>query len=512
MQLGHRLSLSKLLFDNSKGRKACVMAAIVAPTGENVNSRPREQRRAFRYRRGEIERQQQEEYEGRFQQERDDLADRMDSQVKETAEKVIQEEIDAKAKEVVGREKRERRDYDDASEAEVGCNHCGKKLRVLFSWDGVYTRFLLTLYGLVCLQVPRIRCACGGWVSPHYASFDPHQRCQEGVRRQVHGLTGMCLSLRQTRVVLAMRGQQLSVATISGQVAGIANLSGKEFDKEHPVAAVVLLDGIWVKVAVETGEEQRDSRNRKRKRKRVEKKPLLVAWGIDPETGEAALIGWMVGNKEDEASWQKFLEQLHGRGVHYEHGLRLFIHDGSNGLDAGLGMVSFGPVQRQRCIFHKMRNVLKAIQNREGMSKEEKEARCKELLGHLAEIWVSPDEETARQRLGEFVAKWEEREPKAVAILQSGFDATVMHYRVQAQARREGKDWKPKYLRTTSLLERTNRIIRAKLRSSTMFQTEGGLLAAASLALACREKNDPKELWGWLGELEHRLATLRRTA
>jgi putative transposase len=488
------------------------MAAIVASTAAKINRRSRRERRAVRYRPKELGRQQQEEYEARFKEERDGLAERMDAAATKATEKVIQESIDADAKEVVGREKREPRDDNDASEADVECNHCHKKLRVLFFWDGVYQRFLLTLYGVVCLRVPRVRCVCGGWVSPRYAAFEPYQRCHEGVKRQVFGLTGMCLSLRQTRMVLAMRGQAMSIATLSGQVVSIANLSGKQFDKEHPVMAAILLDAIWARVAAKTGEERPDRRNRKRKRKRVGKKPVMVAWGIDPETGKAALIGWMVGNKEDEASWQKFLEQLHSQGVRYEHGLRLFVHDGSSGLDAALGMVSFGAVQRQRCIFHKMRNVLKAIKGQTGMSKEEKDARCDELLQDLATIWVAPDEETARQRLATVVAKWEEREPKAVETLQNGFDATVVYFRLQAQARAAGEEWQPQYLRTTSLLERVNRIIRAKLRSSTMFQTEGGLLAAAYLALGCRGKSDPRELWGWLGDLVRRLEVARCAA
>src|SRR3989304_9249597 len=105
------------------------MGTIVASAGANVNSRPRAQRGALKYRRGEIGRQQQDEYETRFKQEGDDLAARMDAEATKAAEKVIQEGIDADAKAVVGREKRERRDDNDASAADVEGNNCHKRVR-----------------------------------------------------------------------------------------------------------------------------------------------------------------------------------------------------------------------------------------------------------------------------------------------------------------------------------------------------------------------------------------------
>ena len=146
----------------------------------------------------------------------------------------------------------------------------------------------------------------------------------------------------------------------------------------------------------------------------------------------------------------------------------------------------------------------KGRQRDKEMSKEAKQERRKEVLVDLMAIWLSPTEEGARQKFAEFVAKWEGKEPLAVARLREGFDATLTYYQVQAEARRMGQEWDARYLRTTSPLERVNRTIRAKLRSSTIFQTARGLRAAVFLTVGCRGKSNGRELRTWLTELAHR--------
>src|SRR5262249_4014000 len=128
------------------------------------------------------------------------------------------------------------------------------------------------------------------------------------------------------------------------------------------VPPVVLLDGLWVKLMVETGERYRDRQGRDRPRGRRGKVPLLVGYGGGPPTGEGWVLEWGSGEKEDEASWRGLLERLAARGLRADAGLELFIHDGSAGLEAAFGLVSFGPgVLRQRCIFHVLQNVRDAV-------------------------------------------------------------------------------------------------------------------------------------------------------
>jgi len=189
------------------------------------------------------------------------------------------------------------------------------------------------------------------------------------------------------------------------------------------------------------------------------------------------------------------------------------VHDGCGGLEAGLAMVSFGPVQRQRCVFQKVKNVLKAVKGDLQVPKAQKREHLRErreqILKDLGAIWTAPSEEQAREKESEFTAKWQDKEPAAVATLHNDFDATLTFYRVQEEVKEEtGEQWDARLLRTISPLERKNRTIRAKIRSATIFQTERGLQAAAHLALGCRGRDEPDELADWLRHLTARLAGL----
>lgn len=477
------------------------MAPIVDANGNAVNLLSRTQRRVQ-------ERRQREAHERRVREEAG-LAGPMDEAARQAAEKMVQERVDARAAEVVGREKGKHRDYQDDTEAQEKCARCQTHQRVMFSFDGSWTRFLVTLYGVLCLRLPRIRCDCGALIRVEYEDFEPYARRHAGIRQQALALVGMCLSLRQVGLVLGSQGVQISRSTVAQELGSLVDRSGERFSKENPGPGCVLLDGVWVSVAVETGQSIQTKSGRQHKQKRVRKLPLLIAWGIWPDTGKAALVGWMLGNAEDAASWQRLLEKLWEQGVCAGNGTRLFVHDGSMGLQAAREMVCFGGVRWQRCIFHKVRNVLEAVQGDpqapKAQRRERKKERRQEMATDLAAIWAAPNEDAARQQEGAFIAKWQAREPGAVAALQNDFTATLSFYQVQAEVEAAtGQRWEARLLRTTSPLERKNRTLRAKARSATIFQTEQGLLNAMELTLACRGADNATQLAARLASLPRR--------
>ncbi len=63
-----------------------------------------------------------------------------------------------------------------------------------------------------------------------------------------------------------------------------------------------------------------DKQGRRRQRTKLRKFPLLVAYGVDPVSGDKWLLDWERGRDEDEASWRKLLERLLARGLHAEAG------------------------------------------------------------------------------------------------------------------------------------------------------------------------------------------------
>jgi transposase-like protein len=83
------------------------------------------------------------------------------------------------------------------------------------------------------------------------------------------------------------------------------------------------------------------------------KMPILVVIGIKP-SGEREVLGFSVGDRENQRAWEGVFEDLKHRGVR-EVGLA--ITDGHQAMLNALS-AKFPGVARQRCVKHKMENVL----------------------------------------------------------------------------------------------------------------------------------------------------------
>jgi transposase-like protein len=417
--------------------------------------------------------------------------------VRQAVEHALEDEITA----VLGRAKYQRRATAPLRAAGAGCSRCRLDWAPRMFRAGSYRRTLVTTEACVALRVPRRGCLCGGTVPLEFATFGRYERSWGDVQERARQLAGLCLALRDIREVLAGEsGQWLAPSTLTRWVHGAAELAamlrGEPFGRVPPV---VLLDGVWVKLMVPTGERYRDQAGRERPRVRRGKLPLLVAYGVEPATGERWLLDWEPAPGEDEASWRGFLERLQARGLRAEAGLTLCVHDGSNGLEAAFGLVEFGPgVLRQRCVFHVLRNVRDAVRGAPGMTREQKRARRREVVQAAATIWEPVDRAAVRQRYQAFGARWRAAEPAAVAALERAFEATLAYLAARTRGREWGEEWAVRYLRTTSALERVNRAFRQKARQVGTFQAERGLTAAIVLVLVHRglaQARPPTGLW-----------------
>jgi len=423
--------------------------------------------------------------------------------VREVLEKTLQDEVTA----LLGRAKGERRDPMDFTVVTARCNECGTQYRSQFYRAGFYERGILTFDVWSKINVPRISCVCGGMVDFEFVHLVPYGRTWFDVEERARELAGLCVSLRDSVEVLAWRnGQPLSIATVNGMVNEAASLAegfrSGEIEKCPPV---VMLDGIWLKVLEPTGERYVDKKGRQRDRLKKTKFPILVAYGVDPDSGRRWVLDWERGREEDKESWQRLLERLEARGVRAERGLMLFVHDGSAGLESAFEMVHFGPgVHRQRCIFHKLRNVGKAVKGEEGMSREEKRKRRGEVLGDASEVYRGESEGEIRENLAKFKLKWQESEPEAVATLERDFDKTLSYLKVLETAKAAGKTWRVEDLRATSALERVQRHFRQKVRQVVIFHSEKGIKAGIQLVISHRglteSSNEP-----WVRLLEEAL-------
>ncbi len=87
------------------------------------------------------------------------------------------------------------------------------------------------------------------------------------------------------------------------------------------------------------------------------KMPILVVIGIKPD-GVREVLGFSVGDRENQRAWEGVFEDLKGRGVEE---VGLLITDGGKAMKAMLNALSskFPGVQRQRCVKHTIRTQLR---------------------------------------------------------------------------------------------------------------------------------------------------------
>ncbi len=94
-------------------------------------------------------------------------------------------------------------------------------------------------------------------------------------------------------------------------------------------------------------------------------------------------------------------------------------------------------------------------------------------MEQAALMYHAPHAEAARQQLAEWSQQWRLQAPEAVSTLERDFEHTLVFYQLETVAR----EW----LRTTSLLERTNRELRRKFRQAVTFGSVIGAHAAVYL-------------------------------
>ena len=173
--------------------------------------------------------------------------------------------------------------------------------------------------------------------------------------------------------------------------------------------------------------------------------------------------------------------RLEADGIRGDNGLRLIIHDGGSGLCRGLRTVHFDAVT-QRCLFHRLRNIARAIELPEGLSRKQRTRKRKAVLRDFGTIWAAKRYDTMLRRYVKIVRQYRHSQPQAVAILRRNFRDTVTFYQIESQH----PDWERHFLRTTSHLERFNRRLRQRARLANAYHSDEGLLAmvAQEVALA----------------------------
>jgi len=185
------------------------------------------------------------------------------------------------------------------------------------------------------------------------------------------------------------------------------------------------------------------------------KMPILAVVGIRPD-GEREVLGFTVGDRENQQAWEDLFEDLKQRGVKE---IGLCITDGNqatiNALEA-----SFPDAVRQRCVKHKMDNVLSYIPKTQHDT----------VKPELKAIFYSQDSrEQAEQAVAAFCEKYEAVYPTAVACLKRDLDACLAFYAFPKE------HWRT--IRTTNVIERLfGEVKKRSHKMAAAFRNEGSCL------------------------------------
>lgn len=368
-----------------------------------------------------------------------------------------------------------RKNISRVSQAE--CQRCGSRKAQDFRRNGHRKRQMVTGVGVVDFWLPRVLCQCGGSVQIPFSILRPYQQIWTDVELQVERWADLGLSLRQMQTELAHQSQtQVGLRSLNQMVNQYETRPDIELTSVPPV---VMLDAIWVTLLQETDECQNDKLQRKRAVKARQKVCVLVALGLYPQSQRWGILAWHVADSESQEAWEALLLPLEDRGLYRQRGLELLIHDGGTGLIAALNLL-YPTIPHQRCSFHKLRNLWHSIRVPDGLSRDERQELKRDILQQAQTIFYAHDLQDAFKIQERIVEQFQDIQAKFVQTLQRDWDETIAFFRVLKRF----PDWRRTALRTTSLLERVNRMLRRLFRPKGAFHSIIGLLACVTRVLA----------------------------
>ena len=294
--------------------------------------------------------------------------------------------------------------------------------------NGIRERQMTTRIGTITLEIPRHR--------QGRFQTDLFERYQRSEQALVLAMIEMVINGVSTRKIQSVTeelcGQSFSKSTVSVLCKRldpiIEAFCNRPLLKHYPF---VIIDALYLKA---------------REDARVRSKGLLIAQGIC-EDGHREIIGFEIADSESEASWSEFFYNLKKRGLEK---IDLVVSDNHKGLVKAVRKC-FQNATWQRCQTHFSRNVLDRTPKR-------LQPKIKESLRLM---YDSPEIESARTMCNRIITQFEDKAPKAITVLESGFDDVMAVMSLPLKYR--------KRLRTTNSIERLNEEIRRRERVIRIF-------------------------------------------
>ena len=223
-----------------------------------------------------------------------------------------------------------------------------------------------TRVGTVELKVPRVR--DGGYFP---SLLEPRRKAERALATVVQEAYVHGVSTRKVdELVKALGMEGISKSRVSELCeeldAEVERFRGRPLEGPYPY---VWVDATYVKA---------------RQDGRVAATAVVIAVGVNAQTGERGVLGLDVGPSEDGAFWTSFVRSLVARGL---SGVKLVTSDSHRGLKSAVGAVLQG-ASWQRCRVHFMRNALSLVPK-----------AAQQMVGAtIRTVFAQPDAQSAREQ------------------------------------------------------------------------------------------------------------------
>ncbi len=346
--------------------------------------------------------------------------------IKKACEKAVEHVISLELTGYLGRERYERKTTDD------------KNYR-----KGSYQR-TFTAKGIGSLQFKVARDRNGEF---HSKVINRYERYEEEI---AHDVQAMFLSGMSTRSIELFSEHLLGRNISSGEVSKINGelVAAVEKWRTRSLTGLkieyLMMDGVFFKFRVKKvvdGTTQME----------IKRIPMLVVIGIT-STKQRVFLNIQQGDKDSATTWREIFKDLKQRGLEASD-VKLGIMDGLQGLEK-VFCEEFQKAKVQRCIVHVMRNV----------TTKAPKVLHREVTDCLRDIFYAQKKDTAKDRYDDFVKKYNDLIPSAVASLQRSIEPCLTFFDFPEE------EWVS--LRTTNIIERVNKEFKRRTRPMEILASE----------------------------------------
>jgi len=211
----------------------------------------------------------------------------------------------------------------------------------------------------------------------------------------------------------------------------------------------------------------------------IVKKAVYVAIGIKMN-GNKEVLGMWVGGNESAKYWLGVMNEIRNRGV---EDIMIVSVDGLTGFVEAIGAV-YPKAEIQRCIVHQVRYSTKFISYKD----------IRPFMVDLKQVYQSPTEELALEKLEDLDEKWGKKYPSSIASWRNNWPQLSTFFKYPPEIR--------KIIYTTNAIENFNRQLRKVTKTRTIFPTDDSLFKILYLAMTdiTKKWNGRPRDWGQILE------------